>query len=243
MKNNNTQLSVFNFQESEVRIVIIDNEPCFVAKDLCNVLGINNHIDAVSRLDDDERGSVLVDTPGGNQVMSIVSESGMYSLVLKSRKKQAKVFKKWITSEVLPSIRKTGQYSIEQKIPTTGDVLQAMVSAFKQHEQRLSVIEQENIILKQQLAEQQEVVESVEMLAEANSCELERFRNSHGCWYSVVGYATKYGLGSYSVKTASALGRKATALCKRMGIVPEKINDPRFGMVNTYPEHILAKIV
>lgn len=114
---------------------------------------------------------------------------------------------------------------------------------FKEHEVRLAVVEQENILLRQQLAEQAEIIESVEMLADANSYELQRFKNGHGYWYSIVGYAAKHNLSGYSTNKAAALGRKATALCKQAGIAPEKVNDSRFGMVNIYPEHILAKII
>ena len=215
-----------------------------MAKDLCDVLSLVNVARALDKLDKDEKGVHNMNAPGGKQEMSIVSESGMYSLVLKSRKKQAKTFKKWITSEVLPSIRKTGQYSVEQqKAPTIGEILQTMVTAYQHHEERLLAVEEDSVVIKQRLAEQQETLESTVMLAEANANELQRFKNGHGYWYSIIGYMEKHGIGSCSAKQAAALGRKASALCKQMGISPEKINDPRFGMVNTYPEHILAEII
>lgn len=135
------------------------------------------------------------------------------------------------------------QHQEAQQPQSGADMILAMAIEFKKHSDRLMNIEEENAKLRQQLAEQQETVESVAMLSEANSNELERFKNGHGYWYSIIGYATKYQLGSYSVKKASVLGRKATALCKQMGISPEKINDPRFGIVNTYPEHILAEVM
>ncbi len=131
----------------------------------------------------------------------------------------------------------------EQKPPTIGEVLQSMVTAYRQHEQRLSVIEEDNVEIKQRLAEQQEVIESTTMLAEANANELQRFKNGHGYWYSIVGYMEKHGTRTCSTKQAAALGRKATALCKQMGIAPEKVNDPRLGTINTYPEHVLAEII
>ena len=110
-----SNLEIFNFNSTEVRVLTIDNNPWFVAKDLCDVLEHSNSRMALERLDDDEKGVSNVYTLGGSQEMSIVSESGMYSLVLTSRKPQAKAFKKWITSKVLPSIRKTGVYQIEPK--------------------------------------------------------------------------------------------------------------------------------
>ncbi len=85
-----------------------DGEPMFVARDLCDALGIDKYRDAVSRLDEDERGSVLVDTPGGKQNMSAVTEPGFYKLVMRSRKPEAKAFQRWVTHEVLPELRRYG---------------------------------------------------------------------------------------------------------------------------------------
>ena len=104
----------FNFDSKTIRVVTGENnEPWFVAADVCEALSIANNRDAVTRLDDDERGVATTDTPSGQQEMTIINESGLYSLILTSRKPEAKKFKKWVTSEVLPSIRKTGSYSVK----------------------------------------------------------------------------------------------------------------------------------
>lgn len=103
-------LALFQFQSKSVRVVIQDGEPWFVARDLCDVLDLVNVTRSLSRLDEDEKGFHTVNTLGGAQQLAIVNESGMYSLVLTSRKEEAKAFKRWITSEVLPQIRKTGSY-------------------------------------------------------------------------------------------------------------------------------------
>ena len=84
--------------------------PRFVAKDVCDALGINNPRQALARLDADEKGVISSDTPGGVQKLLTINEYGLYSLVLSSRKPEAKAFKRWVTHEVLPSIRKTGGY-------------------------------------------------------------------------------------------------------------------------------------
>ena len=81
-------------------------EPWFVAKDVCDILGLGNMHSSLAALDEDERGLHTMDTPSGNQEMTIISEPGLYSLILRSRKPEAKAFKRWVTSEVLPSIRK-----------------------------------------------------------------------------------------------------------------------------------------
>ena len=98
------------YKDHQVRIVERDGGPWFVAKDVCEVLGISKYRDAVTRLDSDEGCPVLVDTPSGKQEMIAVNEPGLYSLILRSRKPEAKAFKRWVTHDVLPSIRKTGAY-------------------------------------------------------------------------------------------------------------------------------------
>ena len=94
-----------------VRTLVVDGEPGFIAVDVCAILSIRNSRDAIARLDDDEKGVASTDTLGGAQEMAYVTESGLYSLVFTSRKQEAKAFKRWVTSEVLPAIRKTGSYS------------------------------------------------------------------------------------------------------------------------------------
>lgn len=105
---------VFNFDTNPVRSMLITDQPWFVASDVCNALGYSDVSMTVRKLDEDERGTSLIGTPSGDQNMLIVNESGLYSLVLRSRKPEARRFKKWITSEVLPTIRKTGGYQIRQ---------------------------------------------------------------------------------------------------------------------------------
>lgn len=111
------QLSqIFMYQGNQVRTSVINEEPWFVAKDVCDVLEIGNPSQTLSRLDEDERGLISNDTLGGKQEMAAVNEPGLYSLILGSRKKEAKAFKRWITHEVLPSIRKHGAYMTPQTL-------------------------------------------------------------------------------------------------------------------------------
>lgn len=109
-----------------VRVVMREGDPWFVAKDVCDCLGIVNSRDALSSLDADEKGVATADTLGGNQEMQTVSEAGLYLLIFRSRKPEAKDFKRWVTHEVLPSIRKTGQYSA---VPTLPDFTKPAVAA------------------------------------------------------------------------------------------------------------------
>lgn len=111
----NNQIT-FPYSSNEVRVVIIDGSPWFVATDVCKVLEIANNRDALSRLDNDEKGVGIIYTPGGNQQLSVINESGLYTLILTSRKPEAKKFKKWVTNEVLPSIRRTGMYQHQSQV-------------------------------------------------------------------------------------------------------------------------------
>lgn len=105
------QLVAFEFESHDVRVVVDQNgEPLFVAADLLSTLHLDRK--ALERLDDDEKGVSSIHTPGGVQEMTVVSESGLFNLVLGSRKPEAKRFKRWVTHEVLPSIRKTGGYAM-----------------------------------------------------------------------------------------------------------------------------------
>lgn len=108
---NTAQVIPFTFEANEVRSLLIDEQPWFVAADICAALAIRNNRDALARLDDDEKGVATTDTPGGIQGLGVINESGLYSLILTSRKAEAKRFKKWITAEVLPAIRKHGSYA------------------------------------------------------------------------------------------------------------------------------------
>lgn len=106
------ELAVISSPEfGEIRSVMVNGEPLFIAKDVCEALDIKFHRDVIAKLDDDERGrSVVVDTLGGRQSMATVNESGLYTLIFQSRKPEAKTFRKWVTKEVLPNIRKHGFY-------------------------------------------------------------------------------------------------------------------------------------
>ncbi|MCM3488815.1 phage antirepressor KilAC domain-containing protein [Alkalihalophilus marmarensis] len=122
---------VFNYGSSEVRTMVQGNEVWFLARDVCDVLEIKNSRDAISRLDEDEKDVALTDTLGGQQEMTIINEPGLYSLILGSRKKEAKQFKRWITHEVIPSIRKHGMYAKDELLDNP-DLLIEVASKLKE---------------------------------------------------------------------------------------------------------------
>ena len=115
----------FSFESHSVRIINKHGEIWFVAADVCTAIDIGT--EQIRRLDEDEKGLHLTQTLGGKQEMSVINESGLYALILRSRKPTAKRFRKWVTSEVLPAIRKTGQYRQQPELDFTD--ISAMKSA------------------------------------------------------------------------------------------------------------------
>lgn len=125
-----------------VRVILRDGEPWWVGRDVCAVLRLANVSQALGRLDEDERGVCLVETPGGDQRLIVINEPGLYSLILRSDKAVAKTFKRWVTHDVLPEIRKTGAFAAPVppapfEIPTTLHEALALASqqALLVHEQ------------------------------------------------------------------------------------------------------------
>ena len=102
--------TTFTFRDANVRTVIIDRAPWFVAGDVAEILGYRDAEKMARNLDDDEKGTQIVGTLGGRQSMTVINESGLYSAVLTSRRPEAKAFKRWVTGTVLPSLRKHGGY-------------------------------------------------------------------------------------------------------------------------------------
>lgn len=129
---NNNELQIFNYKSNNVRTVIKNGESWWVLKDVCDVLEIANPRNVANRLEDDEKGVHKIDTLGGTQNVTIINESGLYSVISRSDKPEARKFKRWINHEVLPSIRKTGAYV---RIPQTYiEALEALIQKEKEKE-------------------------------------------------------------------------------------------------------------
>lgn len=161
-----TDLQIFNNDRfGQIRIVPVDGELMFVAKDVCDCLEITKYRDAISRLDSDERGSVKLDTPGGKQDIAAINEYGLYNLVLSSRKPEAKEFKRWITHDVIPAIRKTGSYSIS--IPKSlPEALRAYANEVESHNATKAIVAQQE----QQIAEFKPVKDYVDKILSSKTC-------------------------------------------------------------------------
>lgn len=136
-------LQVFKYENNNVRTVEMNGEPWFVLKDVCKALGIAKYRDVADRLDADERAPVRVDTLGGAQEMICINESGLYNVILRSDKPAAKPFRKWVTAEVLPAIRKNGGYIANQETMTDAELMsQALLVAQKTLEARTKRLEE-----------------------------------------------------------------------------------------------------
>jgi prophage antirepressor-like protein len=230
-----SNLTQFAFQDNQVRVLMLDNNPWFVALDVCKILGITNNRDALTRLKEYEKGNVAIaDAIGRNQDTAIISEPGLYRLILTSRKPEAEPFQDWVCQEVLPQIRKTGSYQVKPK----SEIELLIESA--QHLLKLQQ-EQERIKLEQQLQSQK--MAELESLTHQHDSEIDRIFNPNGHYFSIMGYYNNHKLGAISLVEAAAIGKKVTAYCKSKGILITPMNDPRFGRVNTYPEDAISMFV
>lgn len=135
------ELQIFTYQQNAVRTVERDGEPWFVLKDVCDVLNLTTPARVAERLDKDEVSQThLTDSLGRQQETTIINESGLYSVILRSDKPEAKPFRKWVTSEVIPAIRRHGSYS--QKPLTPAEQLLAQANVLVEQERRLSALEE-----------------------------------------------------------------------------------------------------
>ena len=209
------EVTVFESEQfGTVRTVFIENEPWFVATDVCRALEIRNNRDAIARLDEDEKGVASTDTPGGMQEMTVVNEPGLYSLVLGSRKPEAKAFKRWITHEVIPSIRKTGSYSVKL---SPAELLVEQAKVLLEQEKRISHVE-----------------ERVKKLEAKTATRPEEY-------FTIVGYANLHGI-RLTLGESNVLGKRASKLSRVREYKIDKVSDQRYGTVNSYHTDILEAV-
>lgn len=139
-----TNLQTWSYENSEIRTVEKDGEPWWVLADVCKVLELSSPHKVADRLEADEKGRNLIPTLGGMQEMTTVNESGLYAVILRSDKPQAKPFRRWVTSEVLPSIRKHGAYMTDQTLEqalTSPDFLIQLATQLKEEKEQRKQLE------------------------------------------------------------------------------------------------------
>jgi len=215
----NDRVSTFTFHLSEssdfaVRALMRDDGPWFVAADVCAALTIGNSRDALDRLDADEKGVGSIDTLGGLQQLATVNESGLYSLILGSRKPEAKPFKRWVTSEVLPAIRKTGAYTTTAPaLPQTfAQALRALADKTEESERQAAALAlaapKVEMVDKYMDATGTQTFRQVAKLLGANEPAFRAFLAARRILYQIGGtwtpYAEHLDAGRFVVKTGSA---------------------------------------
>ncbi|WP_304960574.1 BRO family protein [Thomasclavelia cocleata] len=146
------QLQMFKNKEfGEVRSLLINNEPWFVGKDITKILGYQNGSRDINRhVDNEDKGTTEMVTPGGKQKLQIINESGLYALILSSKLPTAKQFKRWVTSEILPSIRKSGGYQLPKNpmdvLKLTFDALTQTNETVAKHDLRITELEENKLL-------------------------------------------------------------------------------------------------
>lgn len=136
MPTTDSSLAVFSYVGHDVRTVTLDGQPWFILADVARVLGLTNPSMVASRLDDDQKGLSQADTLGGSQQLVVINESGLYAVILRSDKPEAKQFRRWITGVVLPEIRQTGSYAPQRGIPQDfASALRELLSEVESHEE------------------------------------------------------------------------------------------------------------
>jgi prophage antirepressor-like protein len=149
-----SELQIFqNAEFGSVRSITVNGEPYFVGKDVAEILGYSNTRKAIlDHVDEEDKGVTKCDTPGGSQELAVINESGLYSLILSSKLPGAKRFKRWVTSEVLPAIRKHGLFAMDDIVNNTDALIEAL-QAFKAERLQRMALESENAVQRQQLSE------------------------------------------------------------------------------------------
>lgn len=162
-----------NVQFGKVRVAEVDNEPIFCLTDLCNSLQLTNSRKVKSQLDEDVTLSYPLETPGGTQNATFVTEAGMYTVILRSDSPLAKPMQRWITGEVLPAIRKTGGYMISKEEDTEADIMARALliaqSTMERQKQRLELLQNENELQKKELKASSHKVEYFDNVLQSSS--------------------------------------------------------------------------
>lgn len=227
---NDERFQIFSKENlGSVRTIFANNEVWFCAKDVCDILEIKNVTQAVQRLDEDERSMFNIGRQGNT---NFVNESGLYTLILRSDKKEAKPFRKWITSEVIPAIRKTGKYEEKKKPLTQAELILQQAQWMVEAENRISNIEDN--------------VSGIVNTIENNDKSIKRLENNQrrtvtSNHLTVIAYANIKGIKPKSYH-APSIGKKATKICREKDLLIGTTVDSRYGLINTYPVEVLDEI-
>ena len=210
------QIIPFDYESKEVRLIQDeDSRLWWVASDVCEILGLSNTTEALRGLDEDEKSTLRISEGGPER--NIINEPGLYSLIIRSNKPQAKNFKRWITHEVLPTIRKTGRYEIDS--PSEIDLIIKSAHALKKIESK-----------------------QIEHDKRLSSLEAKSHQNSGQTGYWTITAWCKLNNLKISLDEAMKKGREAAKLSNEWAVEVGKVPDERFGVVNSYREDVLEEI-
>jgi len=224
------ELQTFNFEELPVRTLTVDKEPYFVGKDVARILGYKRTADAIrDHVELEDKGVGKIQTPGGMQNVTIINESGLYSLIFSSKLESAKRFKRWVTSEVLPAIRKHGLYATDnviENILNNPDYIINVLTEYKKEKEH-------NLALKQQVKENKPKVLFADSVAGSDNSilvgELAKLLKQNGVdvgqnrlfkWLRNNGYLIKKSGESYNLPTQKSMDLEILDIKKRV------INNP-----------------
>ena len=227
---NDERFQIFSKENlGSVRTILVDNEVWFCIKDVCDILGLTNPTVVAKRLDEDEKAKFDLGLKNG-ELTNFTNESGLYTLILRSDKPEAKPFRKWITSEVIPAIRKTGKY--EEKPMTSAQYLLQQAQWMVEAENRMNNIENDVAQTNQSIGNMKKDITRIE------HNERRTVTSNH---LTVIAYANMKGIKP-NTYNSSAMGRKATKVCRTRGLLTGTVVDSKYGLINTYPLEVLDEI-
>lgn len=238
---------VFPATGDSVRTIEVDGDLWFAAADACHPLDLSDYRTSLRTLDEEE---VLRHTmPGSDILEDFVSESGMYSLILRSRKPEAKQFKRWLTREVIPSIRKTGSYSSKPK-SNIDMLVETALEMQRVEKQQIELDRQQRELEKQQIETRLKVLEQAaridhqQQAIERHDAQLDSLNHKDGC-LTILAWWKQRGVTELLTNSLAAqLGKRVTAVYRqRFGKEPYQTPDGKFGFVNQYPETLLDELL
>ena len=228
---NDERFQIFSKENlGSVRTILVDNEVWFCIKDVCDILELTNPTVVAKRLDEDEVTKFNLGSKFG--ITNFTNESGLYTLILRSDKKEAKPFRKWITSEVIPAIRKTGKYEEKKKPLTQAELILQQAQWMVEAESRINNIENNVIGLANTIEDNDKSIKRLE------NNQRRTVTSNH---LTVIAYANIKGIKPKSYH-APSVGKKATKICREKDLLIGTTVDSRYGLINTYPVEVLDEI-
>ena len=227
---NDEKFQIFSKENlGSVRTIFVNNQVWFCIKDVCDILELKNPTAVAQRLDEDERAKFNLGRQGET---NFTNESGLYTLILRSDKKEAKPFRKWITSEVIPAIRKTGKYEEKKKPLTQAELILQQAQWMVEAESRINNIENNVIGLANTIEDNDKSIKRLE------NNQRRTVTSNH---LTVIAYANIKGIKPKSYH-APSIGKKATKICRERNLRTGTVVDSKYGLINTYPMEVLDEI-